>query len=132
MPASPMDSTIYSNSFSDPDVAPLFSDVAEVAAMAAFEAALARAQAAVGVIPVDAVAPIEEAVASFSADLAAMGASTGTSGVPTISLVAQLRAGGRQHCGGFGRAQGRYQPGCNGYRAVAAAARRGWYLVGAA
>jgi 3-carboxy-cis,cis-muconate cycloisomerase len=92
MPASPMDSTIYSNSFSDPDVAPLFSDVAEVAAMAAFEAALARAQAAVGVIPVDAVAPIEEAVASFSADLAAMGASTGTSGVPTISLVAQLRA----------------------------------------
>ena len=92
MPASPMDSAIYSESFSDPDVAPLFSDVAEVAAMAAFEAALARAQAKVGVIPADAVASIENAVAAFSADLVAMGASTGASGVPTISLVTQLRA----------------------------------------
>src|SRR5690606_25995242 len=74
------------------DVGALFTDRAEVAAMAAFEAALARAQARAGVIPAAAVAPIEAAAAGFAADLADKAAGTRTAGAPPIPLVAQLRA----------------------------------------
>ncbi len=82
--------------FSDPETAALFSDEDSIRAMVEVEAALARAQARVGLIPADAAERITAAAASFAPDLEDLKAGTEITGVPTIALVDQLRA----HVGG--------------------------------
>ena len=59
MSVSPFDSGIYGSLFADPEVAALFSDRAEIAALLQVEAALARAEGRLGVIPADAAAGAE-------------------------------------------------------------------------
>ncbi|MEQ8818519.1 lyase family protein, partial [Thalassobaculum sp.] len=91
MTISATDSRITGPLFSDPDVAAAFGDAAAVDAMVAVEAALARAQVRLGLIPSFAADCIARAAETFEPDLDAIGADTEKSGVPTIALVAQLR-----------------------------------------
>jgi 3-carboxy-cis,cis-muconate cycloisomerase len=91
MTISATDSGILGPLFADPLVAATFEDAARVRAMVAVEAALARVQANLGLIPTFAAECIARAADDFAPDLGAIGADTERSGVPTIALVAQLR-----------------------------------------
>ena len=84
-----------------PLLAPMFSsgpmraacdDVAYLQAMLDFEAALARAEAAVGVIPAGATAPIGQACKASDFDLASLGEAATRSGNLAIPLVKALTA----------------------------------------
>ena len=68
-------------------------DVAYLQRMLDFEAALARAEAATGVIPASAADPIARACKASSFDLAALAEAATRSGVLTIPLVKALTAG---------------------------------------
>jgi 3-carboxy-cis,cis-muconate cycloisomerase len=92
MSVTPIDSALYGTLFSDPEIAEVFSDLATVRTMLEVEAALARVQGRLGIIPVDAAERIADVAASFEPDLAEIAAGTQTSGVPIIPLVTQLRA----------------------------------------
>jgi 3-carboxy-cis,cis-muconate cycloisomerase len=78
--------------FEDPAVAELFTESAWIRALVRTEAALARAQAAVGVIPADAAAAISDALEAFAPDFAALAAATARDGFPILGLVGQMRA----------------------------------------
>jgi len=68
----------------------VFSDDAVLQCMLDFEAALARAEARVGLIPQTAVAPIEAACAAGHYDFAALGEAIATAGNSAIPLVKAL------------------------------------------
>jgi 3-carboxy-cis,cis-muconate cycloisomerase len=91
MTISATDSRILGPLLADPEVAAAFDDAATIRAMVAVEAALARAQARLKLIPSFAADCIARAAEGFAPDLDAIGADTERSGVPTIALVAQLR-----------------------------------------
>ncbi|UCZ87025.1 3-carboxy-cis,cis-muconate cycloisomerase [Pseudomonas sp. L5B5] len=74
----------------------VFCDQGRIQAMLDFEAALARAEARVGLIPASAVAPIEAACQAGLYDVQALGEAIVTAGNPAIPLV---RALGRQVAG---------------------------------
>ena len=76
----------------DAEIAALIGPEAELAAMLAFETALAEAEAGAGVIPPDAAAAIAAALAGFRPDMAALAAATARDGVVVPELVRQLRA----------------------------------------
>ena len=85
----PLDSVIYGGLYCDPDVAALFSDEAEIAAMIRFEAALARAQIGLGVIPAsDLPDRIEQAVVEPTQ----LRDGVAGTGIPVPALVAALRS----------------------------------------
>jgi 3-carboxy-cis,cis-muconate cycloisomerase len=92
MPFSPTDSIIFSPLFSDATVAGIFSDEQFVQYMLAVEAALARAEARLAVIPVQAGRQIDLATREIKLDFERMRSSTETDGFPVIELVRQLRA----------------------------------------
>ena len=75
-----------------PAVVAAFADGARLQAMLDVEAALADAEAAAGVIPVDAAAPIRAAAHSTFYDIAAIATDARRSGNLAIPLVAQLTA----------------------------------------
>lgn len=85
--------------FGTDDPAGRFDDRARVAAMLAVEAALARAEAAVGVIPASAVAAIEGACDAALYDLPALARETALAGNPAIPLVKALTARVRESDG---------------------------------
>ncbi len=91
MAASP-GSALLDPLFSDPEVARELSDAESLRTMATVEAALARAEAKLGVIPADAVASIERAVSAFEPDMARIAAGVESAGIPVVALVQQLRA----------------------------------------
>lgn len=76
----------------DEDGTAVFSADAELKAMVSVEAALAAAEAEIGLIPAEAGAAIEAACADFSPDRAALAAATARDGVVVPDLVRQLRA----------------------------------------
>ena len=76
----------------DEEVAASFSLDADLAAMLAFEAALAETQASLGLIPTEAARRIAEVCTSFSPDRAGLAAGAARDGVVAPALVAQLRA----------------------------------------
>ncbi|MBO6783758.1 MAG: 3-carboxy-cis,cis-muconate cycloisomerase [Alphaproteobacteria bacterium] len=92
MTADPFGAPSHGDLFADPEARELLSDARRVAAMVRVEAALARAQAACGVIPQESADTIAQAADGFEADAAALGKGTESAGVPVPSLVAQLRA----------------------------------------
>lgn len=92
MSVSLFDSEIYGALFADPEVAECFSDRARVQAMLDVEAALAQAQAKLGMIPAGAAGRIAECAKAGRFDPAALGAGTAEAGVPVIALVTMLRA----------------------------------------
>lgn len=91
MAVSPFDSGIYAPLFADPVIAAVYSDTETIRAMVDFEAALARVQGALGIIPADAATRIGKVAADFAPDIAGLGAGTAAAGVPVVALVEQLR-----------------------------------------
>jgi len=75
----------------DDETGRLFSAKAEIDAMLAFEAGLARAEAGAGVIPVDAAEQISATCGVFAVDMAGLRKGTGRDGVVVAELVKQLR-----------------------------------------
>ncbi len=75
----------------DPETAALFSWPAELAAMLAFETALARAQAAVGAIPAEAADAIATTARDFVPDAAALSQGTARDGVVVPVFVRLLK-----------------------------------------
>jgi 3-carboxy-cis,cis-muconate cycloisomerase len=91
MAVSPLDSKMFAGVFGDPEIGPLFSDEAEIAAMIEFERALARAEAACGVIPTSAGAALDRAMERIVIPPEELTASTAAAAVPVPGLVAALR-----------------------------------------
>src|SRR5690348_13335211 len=82
--------TVYSSLFSDPDAAEFLSDRALVQAMLDVEAALAEAQADVGLVPRDAVEAIRTAASIEHIDLVVLAHEAAAAGNLAIPLVRQL------------------------------------------
>lgn len=78
--------------FATEGMSAVFSDRGRLQAMLDFEAALARAEAEVGLIPASAVAPIAAAAEAGRFDIEALARQTAAAGIPTIPLVKQLTA----------------------------------------
>lgn len=85
------DNTLLGGLFGDAEIARFFTPKAEIDAMIAFEAALARAEAAEGVIPTEAGQAITEALAEMAVDPEEMVVPTSTAGVVVPGLVKRLR-----------------------------------------
>lgn len=85
-------SSLLSPIFASAAVAEFFSDRATLQAMLDFEAALAEAEAEVGVIPATAVAPIKSACDARLFDLAEIGRAAGPAGNAAVPLVKALTA----------------------------------------
>ncbi len=78
--------------FTTPEMAALFSGEATVGSMLAFEAALAAAEAAAGVIPADSATAIASACRLDQIDVEAMYRDAAVAGTPVIPLVQRLAA----------------------------------------
>ena len=91
MTVSPFDHPILSGLLGDEAAARHFSAEAELAAMLAFESALAEAEAEYGIISRDAAETIVATIASFQPDIAKLHAATARDGVVVPELVRQLR-----------------------------------------
>ncbi|EGE58146.1 UNVERIFIED_ORG: 3-carboxy-cis,cis-muconate cycloisomerase [Rhizobium esperanzae] len=92
MTASPFDHPFLSGLVGDDEIASYFSAEADIRAMVAFEAALAKAEAAHGLIPAEAARKIAAACTGFSPDLASLRAATARDGVVVPDFIKQLRA----------------------------------------
>ena len=92
MSASPFDHPLLSHLLGDPEIAALFAPEAELKEMLAFEAALAEAEAAEGVIPQAAATAIAAVLKSFKPDLAGLAAGVAKDGLPVPALVKQIKA----------------------------------------
>jgi 3-carboxy-cis,cis-muconate cycloisomerase len=86
MTFSPIDSALLGPLFATDAMRAVFSDRARIAAMLRMEAALARAEARLGLVP-DALAPAVAAIGPDAFDLPEIGDQTVLSGVPTIPFV---------------------------------------------
>ncbi|MBN9217907.1 MAG: 3-carboxy-cis,cis-muconate cycloisomerase [Mesorhizobium sp.] len=91
MTVSPFDHPLLSGLLGDEEAARHFSVEAEIAAMLAFERALAEAEAECGIIPRDAGAAIVTALASFRPDTASLRTGVARDGVVVPELVRQIR-----------------------------------------
>ena len=92
MTVSPFDHPLLSGLLGDEEAARHFSVEADVAAMLAFERALAEAEAECGAIPSAAEAAIVKALASFRPDTAKLRAGVAVDGVVVPELVRQIKA----------------------------------------
>lgn len=98
MPISAFEHPFLSGLAGDGEVSVLLGIDAEISAMLAFEIALAKAEAAHGVIPADAAAPIEQALRGFQPDIAALRDGVARDGVVIPDFIRQLKdAVGRPH-----------------------------------
>ncbi|TBC89935.1 3-carboxy-cis,cis-muconate cycloisomerase (plasmid) [Rhizobium leguminosarum] len=91
MTASPFDHPFLSGLLGDDEIAPYFSAEADIRAMLSFEAALAKAEAAHGLIPAEAARRIADTCAAFSADESSLRSATARDGVVVPDLIKQLR-----------------------------------------
>ncbi|MBO1074654.1 class-II fumarase/aspartase family protein [Roseomonas marmotae] len=91
MTFSALDSELVGPLFTTPEMRACFSDTARLRAMLATEAALARAQAALGIVPAG-LAEAIEAIAPERLDMAALGQMTMLSAVPSIPFVKAVQA----------------------------------------
>jgi 3-carboxy-cis,cis-muconate cycloisomerase len=92
MSISAFDHPILSGLLGDAEIASHFTVEAEISAMLAFEAALARAQACAGLIPNDAAENIAARCNDFTPDLADLAKSFARDGIAVPALVKALRA----------------------------------------
>ncbi|HTX03227.1 MAG TPA: adenylosuccinate lyase family protein [Candidatus Acidoferrales bacterium] len=92
MGTSPIDSRIVGNLYGTAEMRTVFSDVAWVQRMLDVEAALARAQARLGLVPHEVADAITDAAQIANIDLDGLAASTNRVGYPVVSLVGQLGA----------------------------------------
>ena len=92
MTVSALDSPILSALLGDGEAAGFFSVEADIKAMLAFESALARAQGAAGLIPMEAATEIVAVCDAFSPDVGALAMGAAQDGVVAPTLVRLLRA----------------------------------------
>lgn len=90
MTLNPADSTIFGGLFGTDEIRALYDDRRRLAFMLEVEVALARAQAAVGVIPADAARAIAAAADLAKLDLAQIRAETEKAGQPVMAIVKAL------------------------------------------
>ncbi len=88
----PFESEIYGGLFAPNGMKALFSDAHHVQTMLVVEAALARVEAKLGIIPAEAGDEIVSAIDKFKPDYAGLREGTATAGLPIPALVSQLRA----------------------------------------
>src|ERR1044071_4592638 len=86
-----LDSAIFGDLFTDPEVSQLFSDEAYVRALLAVEGALARVQGTLGIIPESAAAEISDGADPNRIEIGALTDGTVRSGFPITGLIEQLR-----------------------------------------
>ncbi|QIE56130.1 3-carboxy-cis,cis-muconate cycloisomerase [Pikeienuella piscinae] len=91
MAVTPFDSALWRELYGDAELQALFTDSAEIRAMLLVEAALARAQARLGVVPETAAAAIGRAAETVMIDPAALAPGAASAGVPVPALVAAFR-----------------------------------------
>ena len=91
MSFSALDSELTGQLFATAEMRAVFSDRARLAAMLQVEAALARAEARLGLAP-EALAGAIETISADELDLAELGAKTAVAGIPTIPFLAAVRA----------------------------------------
>ena len=91
MAVSPFDSALWAGFWGDPETGAAFGDAAEIRAMLAFEAALARVQGRLGIIPAASAAAISDAAAAAEIAPGELAAGTASAGLPVPALVAALR-----------------------------------------
>jgi 3-carboxy-cis,cis-muconate cycloisomerase len=84
--------SVLGSLFLSAEMAAVFDDRARLQGMLDFEAALARAQAAYGLVPPEAAAAITAACGAGIYDLGALGAATAKAGNPAIPMVKALTA----------------------------------------
>ena len=87
MAFSALDSQLYGSMFADPDVTQIFSDSFHIQSMLQIEAALARAQSKLGVIPLKAADAIDNATRTLEVDVERLKAGIKNDGFPVIDLV---------------------------------------------
>ncbi len=90
MPVNPADSAIYGTLYGSDAMRAVFDDHAGLRRMLAVEAALARVEARLGLIPADAAAAITAAAERVHLDDASLAASVRMVGYPVVGLVAAL------------------------------------------
>jgi 3-carboxy-cis,cis-muconate cycloisomerase len=91
MPAALADTLLYRSLFQDQDSAEVFTEAAELQAMLQIEAALAKVQGAMGIIPQAAAGAIGQICRETKLNAAELAAETGLNGVPVPALLAALR-----------------------------------------
>lgn len=92
MTVSALDSPLLSPLLGDGEIATYFSVEADMRAMLAFESALTRAQASLGLVPAQAAADIAKACDEFSPDVGDLAKGAAQDGVVVPALVRRLRA----------------------------------------
>ena len=92
MAVAPFDHPFLSGLLGDPEVGACFAPAADIAAMLAFEAGLAEAEAEQGVIPAEAGPAIAAVLRGLTIDPASLRAGVTRDGVVVPELVARLRA----------------------------------------
>jgi len=99
--AHPLDAIFYRDLFGTPAMRAVFSDVILVERWLEVEAALALAEAAVGLIPADAAEAIAAACRLEHVDLEALRAGTELVGYPILPLVRQIARAAGEPAGGY-------------------------------
>ncbi|MGG5808119.1 class-II fumarase/aspartase family protein [Falsiroseomonas sp. CW058] len=92
MTVNPADAPVFGAVYGSDAMRAILSERASLAAMLAFEAALARAEARLGIIPAGAAAAIAAAADPDRLDLPVLARATAAMGFPTVGLVKQLSA----------------------------------------
>src|SRR5215510_15128913 len=87
MPATALDSTIFRDIFTTEEMRRVFSDEQRVAFYLEFEAALARVQARLGIIPAEAASEIERTCKIDNIDFARLKQQTERIGYPVLPVV---------------------------------------------
>src|SRR5262245_39539294 len=93
MPATALDSTIFRDIFTTAEMRRVFSDEQRVAFYLEFEAALARVQARLGIIPAEAAVEIERTCKIDNSDFVRLKQQTERIGYPALTVVQQIVEG---------------------------------------
>ena len=101
MPATIIDSTIFGNIFSTEAMKAVWSDESRTRKYLEIEAALARVQARLGIIPQEAADEIVAACDIGKIDMAKLRAQTERIGYPVLGVVSQINAGCRDRLGEY-------------------------------
>jgi 3-carboxy-cis,cis-muconate cycloisomerase len=91
MSVSPFDSMLFGALLSDAEIAPLFDDAEQLRRMLRVEAALARVEGRLGMIPAAAAEAIAAAAERLRPEPTRLAAATAKDGVPVPALIAALR-----------------------------------------
>ncbi|GGO83944.1 3-carboxy-cis,cis-muconate cycloisomerase [Marinobacterium nitratireducens] len=101
MTASILDSRLFAPLFHSDTMRSLFDDGARVQSYIDVEAALARAQARIEMIPAEAAQQINQAAQTVAIDMERLAQDTGTVGYPILGLVRQLAQAAGKDAGGY-------------------------------